>query len=157
MRRCSVFKSNHGFLLIEHLLALAITSILMLTLTQLLPMIDNYQSNLDKVTSQEMSTLTTQLQKEAQRATHFSYRSPTFSVHLKNGSIATYFISNHRLMRQIDGKGGEVALYDCDKLTATIHNDQSATLTLISSGGDIYSIYLSSTLLPLELEELDEE
>jgi len=157
MRGCSVFKSNHGFLLIEHLLALSITSILMLTLTQLIPMIDNYQSNLDKVTPQEMSTLTTQLQKEAQRATHFSYRSPTFSIHLKDGSIATYFISNHRLMRQINGKGGEVALYDCDKLTATIHHDQSATLTLTSSVGDVYSIYLSSILLPFELEELNEE
>ena len=157
MKCCSVFKSNHGFLLIEHLLGLAITSILMLTLTQLLPMIDNYQSNLDKVTSQEISTLTTQLQKESQRAIYFSYRSPTFSVHLKDGSIATYFISNHRLMRQINGKGGEVALYDCDKLTATIHHDQSATLTLTSSVGDVYSIYLSSILLPFELEELNEE
>lgn len=153
----SVFKlSNHGFLLVEHLIALSITSLLILLLTQLLPLINFYQTDLNQVTQQEISALRTQLQKEAKRAIHFSNTSSQFQIHLSNGTVSTYYISNRRLMRQVGGKGGEVALYHCDKLTTTLHHDQSATLTLQSSSGHQYTIYLSSSLFPLQLENSDE-
>lgn len=162
----SVFKlSNHGFLLVEHLIALSITALLVLLITQLLPLINFYQADLNQVTQQEISVLRTQLQKEAKRANHFSNTSSQFQIHLANGTVPTYYISNHRLMRQVGGKGGEVALYHCDKLTTTLHHDQSVTLTLHSSNGNQYTIYLSSSLFPLQLtesyetasEELNEE
>lgn len=60
-------------------------------------------------------------------------------------------------MRQVNGKGGEVAMYDCEKLTTTLHHDQVATLTVTSSSGKNYTIYLSSFLFPLEVEEPNEE
>lgn len=158
----SVFKlSNHGFLLVEHLIALSITALLVLLITQLLPLINFYQTDLNQVTQQEISVLRTQLQKEAKRANHFSNTSSQFQIHLATGTVPTYYISNHRLMRQVGGKGGEVALYHCDKLTTTLHHDQSVTLTLHTSNGNQYTIYLSSSLFPLQLiesyEELNEE
>ena len=101
----SVFKlSNHGFLLVEHLIALSITALLVLLITQLLPLINFYQVDLNQVTQQEISVLRTQLQKEAKRANHFSNTSSQFQIHLANGTVPTYYISNHRLMRQVGRK-----------------------------------------------------
>ena len=81
----SVFKlSNHGFLLVEHLIALSITALLVLLITQLLPLINFYQADLNQVTQQEISVLRTQLQKEAKRANHFSNTSSQFQIHLAN-------------------------------------------------------------------------
>lgn len=158
MIKPSVFKlSNHGFLLVEHLIALSITSILVLLLTQLLPLVNNYQTDLNEFTQQEISALRTQLQKEAKRATRLSNPSSQFKLHLANQATPTYYISNHRLMRQVSGKGGEVALYHCEKLTTTLHHDQAATLNITSSSGKNYTIYLSSSLFPLEVEEPNEE
>ena len=98
----SVFKlSNHGFLLVEHLIALSITALLVLLITQLLPLINFYQADLNQVTQQEISVLRTQLQKEAKRANHFSNTSSQFQIHLANGTVPTYYISNHRLMRRV--------------------------------------------------------
>ena len=86
----SVFKlSNHGFLLVEHLIALSITSLLVLLITQLLPLINFYQADLNQVTQQEISVLRTQLQKEAKRANHFSNTSSQFQIHLANGTVPT--------------------------------------------------------------------
>ncbi len=112
-----------------------------------------YQTDFNQTTYHEISTLRTQLQKEAQHATHFVASNSELQIHLENGTIPTYYISNHRLMRQIGGKGGEVALYHCEKLTTIIHQDQSVTLTLEDSNGTSYTIYLSSYLLPLQIPE----
>ncbi|MBP3907354.1 MAG: hypothetical protein J6D33_00310, partial [Turicibacter sp.] len=130
---------------------MSITALLVLLITQLLPLINFYQTDLNQVTQQEISVLRTQLQKEAKRANHFSNTSSQFQIHLPNGTVPTYYISNHRLMRQVGGKGGEVALYHCNKLTTILHHDQSVTLTLHSSNGNQYTIYLSSSLFPLQL------
>ena len=54
----------------------------MITLTQFIPMIDNFQTDLDQATSQELTALSTQLQKEAKSATHFSTNQSTLQVHL---------------------------------------------------------------------------
>lgn len=154
----SVFKlSSHGFLLIEHLVALSITSILVVVLTQFISIIDDFQTDLDQATSQEISALSTQLQKEAKQALYFSTNGSKFQIHIANETVPSYYISNHRLMRQVDGKGGEVALYHCENLQVTLHHDQSATLRLTTSANDTYDIYLSSSLFPLEWEELDEQ
>ena len=79
MFKRSAFKlSNHGFLLVEHLVALSITSMLIIVLIPLISMIDNFQTNFDQATSQEISALSTQLQKEAKRALSFSMNGSKF-------------------------------------------------------------------------------
>ena len=60
-------------------------------------------------------------------------------------------------MRQVDGKGGEVALYHCKDIEVLFHHNQSATLKLTTSANQTYEIYLSSSLFPLEWEALDEQ
>lgn len=158
MFKRSAFKlSNHGFLLVEHLVALSITSMLIIVLIPLISMIDNFQTNFDQATSQEISALSTQLQKEAKRALSFSMNGSKFQIHLANETTPSYYISNHRLMRQVDGKGGEVALYHCKDIEVLFHHNQSATLKLTTSANQTYEIYLSSSLFPLEWEALDEQ
>ena len=129
----------------------------MITLTQFIPMIDNFQTDLDQATSQELTALSTQLQKEAKSATHFSTNQSTLQVHLANGTVTSYNVSNHRLMRQVDEKGGEVALYHCEKIDILLHQPQCVTLKLYTSNDETYEIYLSSSLFPLEGEALDEQ
>lgn len=120
-------------------------------------MIDHFQTNLNQATSQELTALSTQLQKEAKTATHFSTDESTLQIHLANGTVTSYNISNHRLMRQVDGKGGEVALYHCEKIDIMLHQPQCVTLKLYTSKDKTYDIYLSSSLFPIERETLDEQ
>ena len=151
----SVFKlSNHGFLLVEHLIALSITALLVLLITQLLPLINFYQADLNQVTQQEISVLRTQLQKEAKRANHFSNTSSQFQIHLANGTVPTYYISNHRLMRQVGEKEGKSLSITVTNLPLRLHHNQSVTLTLHTSNGNQYTIYLSSSLFPVTIDTI---
>lgn len=150
--------SNHGFLLVEHLIGLVITALLTLLILRLFPLIKTYQTDLDRVSHEEITTLRARLQKEAQHALRFDISGEKLTLYLESGKQSTYFISNHRLMRQVDGKGGEVALYHCDQLDITQHHDQSVTLTLRTKNNS-YSIYLTShrfPLHPLNEDQVDE-
>ena len=141
--------SNHGFLLVEHLIGLVITALLTLLILRLFPLIKTYQTDLDRVSHEEITTLRARLQKEAQHALRFDISGEKLTLYLESGKQSTYFISNHRLMRQVDGKGGEVALYHCDQLDITQHHDQSVTLTLRTKNNS-YSIYLTFHRFPLQ-------
>ena len=158
MKRNSAYRlSSHGFLLIEHLFAIIITSILMIVLLSFIHLTKTYVSNYDLISQNQIDALATQLQIEAKVATRFATSNQKeFDVYLYDGSLVTYRIQNQRLMRQVQGKGGEVALYHCQGLDVELLNDSSVYLHLRTPGKN-YRLYLTILSLPipiiLEVEE----
>ena len=101
MKKHFVCKLNSkGFLLLEHLIALIITSLLLITLLSLIQVTKLYASNTDAVLLNELEALATQIQIEARLSLYFS--SPNHQIlnlHQSNGDTISYFISDERLMR----------------------------------------------------------
>lgn len=150
MKKQFVYKlNNRGYLLIEHLITLIITSLLITILLSFIQVTKLYLSNTNQVLLNELEALSTQLQLEAKVALSFSSpTSKTFRIHKRNGEIITYFISDERLMRQVDGKGGEVALYHCKGLNINSIEDHYASIELETSGQGM-TLYLHTFNLPL--------
>lgn len=158
MKRNSAYRlSSHGFLLVEHLFAIIVTSILMIVLLSFIHLMKAYVSNYDLISQNQIDALTTQLQIEAKIATRFATSNQKeLDVYLYDGSLVTYRIQNQRLMRQVQGKGGEVALYHCQGLDVELLNDSAVYLNLQTPGKN-YRFYLTIISLPipiiLEVEE----
>lgn len=158
MKKHFVYNLNSkGFLLLEHLITLLITSLLMMTLLSILQVTKSYTSNTDAVLLNELEALATQLQIESQFSLSFSSPYPhLLNLHKSNGDTISYFISDERLMRQVNGKGGEVALYHCKTLTIEDSQDSYATVHLKTSSQSM-TLYLNTFNLPLpNIELLDE-
>lgn len=158
MKKHFVCKLNSkGFLLLEHLIALIITSLLLITLLSLIQVTKLYASNTDAVLLNELEALATQIQIEARLSLYFS--SPNHQIlnlHQSNGDTISYFISDERLMRQVNGKGGEIALYHCKTLNVKDHQANYATIHLKTSSQSM-TIYLNTFNLPLPTIELLED
>lgn len=152
MKRNSVYRlSSHGFLLVEHLFALIVTSILMTVLLSFIHLTKAYVSNYDLISQNQIDALATQLQIEAKIATRFaSSNQKELDVYLYDGSLVTYRIQNQRLMRQVQGKGGEVALYHCQGLEVELLNDSSVYLHLQTPGKN-YRLYLTILSFPIPI------
>lgn len=158
MKKQCVYKlNNQGYLLIEQLIALIITSLLITTLLSFIRVTKLYLSDTNKVLLNELEALHTQLQLEAKMALSFSSpNSSTLRIHKQNGEIISYFISDERLMRQVNGKGGEVALYHCESLTINAINSLYVSMDLNTSGENI-TLYLHSFNLPLPIESVNQD
>lgn len=151
MKKRFVYSSQRGFLLIEHLIALMITGILTTVTLSLLHVIKGYTIEPTRLSQHEVETFTSHLQKEAQRAHSISINQQKLMLHFSDASVTSYFIQNNRLMRQANGKGGEIALYNCTRLEIEFVHDQSAHLKLTSNQNDTYDVYLSLLSLPLQV------
>lgn len=152
MKRNSAYRlSSHGFLLVEHLFAIIITSILMTVLLSFIHLMKAYVSNDDLISQNQIDALATQLQIEAKVATRFaSSNQKELDIYLYDGSLVTYRIQNQRLMRQVQGKGGEIALYHCQGLEVELLNNSSVYLHLQTPGKN-YRLYLTILSLPIPI------
>lgn len=161
MKRNFAFKlSHHGFLLVEHLMAIIITGSLVLLILSFIQVTRSYASNVTFVSQNQIDALATQLQIESKTASYFKVSNPNeLELILQNGTSVTYRIQNQKLIRQLDGKGGEVALYHCHGLQASLINESSASLQL-QTPNQTFHIYLTTLTLPLPTVlslELDED
>lgn len=152
MKKNYAFKlTTHGFLILEHLIAIVISSTLILLILSCIHLIRSYASNVELVSQNQIDALATQLQIESKTASHFKVLTPAeLDVYLQNGSLITYRIQNQKLIRQVSGKGGEVALYHCHALNVTLLNDRSVSLTL-QTPNKSFQIYLTTLALPLPI------
>ena len=150
MKRNFVFNlSQHGFLLIEHLIATIITGSLILLTLSFIQVTKSYTSNLTVVSQNQIDILATQLQIESKTASYFKLSSPSeLGIVLQTGTHISYRIQNQKLIRQVDGKGGEVALYHCDGLQAHLINEKAVELQLQTSTQN-FKFYLTTLTLPL--------
>jgi len=143
--------NQKGYLLIEHLMALFLTSILTAVIIALLQVLKSHHVEATQITQHEIETLTTRLNKEVRRASSISASQNRLILHFSDTTDkVSYHVQNNRLTRQINSLGGEIALYHCKKLTVELLNDHSVKLELISAFDDIFNIYLSTLTFPID-------
>lgn len=137
--------NEKGFLLLEHLLALAIIGILSIVLVYLLQVISVYHIDQNALTHHEINTLGLRLQNEVQFATSVSAAPNQFLIHFDhNDEVVSFSVRNDRLLRQVNGTGGEIATYHIRSLDVTLFGDQAARLQLTSLEGERFNIYVST-------------
>ena len=137
--------NEKGFFLVEHLLAVVITSLLAAASVALIHTVRAYQVNPIHLTQHEVETLATRLQQEAAYAT--AIQTDPEQLHLEiDGNLVSYVFQNNRISRQVNGRGGEIALYNVSGLHVAPGPNQSATLTITSMSGHAYEIYLIAFL-----------
>lgn len=135
--------NQKGFVLIEHLIALFIAVILTATATHILQVIASYQVETHVLSQHEVQTLATRIQNEARWATSLSAHGQELRLHFDDSTVS-FVMRNGRLLRQIDGLGGEVALYLAEDFRVVLLNNYSATLQFASISGEIFSVYIST-------------
>lgn len=135
--------NEKGYLLLEHLLAMFVVGILVLTFVPLLTVITTYESDVNALTMHEVNTLAIRLQNEVRGGSHLKPRANGISVYFApEGTTVSFFVQNNRLMRQVDGRGGEILHYHIRHLDASLATDTNATLALTSLTGEVFAFGL---------------
>jgi len=153
-----VTRCEKGFLLLEHILSLVIVGILSLALISLLQVVSAFHVNQSVLTQHEVNTLGIRLQNEAQFATSISVAENQLLLHFdQTGDVVSFVVRNGRLVRQVNGSGGEIASYDVQRLEVMLFGDQSARLSLISVGGEVFNVYVSVLRLDVDIGGVNHE
>ena len=147
-----VYQNEAGFILVEQLIVMIIISQLATLLIALLVSYTTTQSPLDEVTVPELAVIATQLQQEVTHKTQlYAPTSSKLAMTDLNGDVITYFIKNNNLIRQRNGTGNEILLYDCQSFQVTPLSSHQVRLTLSTKAIEHYTIYLSTFYTPLDL------
>ena len=148
MRKQYVFDQK-GFLLVEHLISVIIVAILSIVIVYLLQVFSMYHINLNSLSHQEVHTLATRLRNEVRKADFLSSGNNQLRLYFNDTErIVTFSARNGRMLRQVNGSGGEIATYNLYSMDVYLINDQAANLRLISLEGDIFYIYVTILRLP---------
>ena len=135
--------NDHGFILIEQLISLIIVGILSIIILVLFQTIVVFYDSDNTLTVQEVNTLTVRLQLESQRAATISVGDGSVHLHPHVGqNVVSYVVRNNRLIRQVNNAGGEILSYHVSHLSAVGHDLSRATMSITSTSGDVFDIYL---------------
>lgn len=133
--------NERGFLLMEHLLGLVITSILATTAVLLMQTLRTYQVNPVHLSQHEVETLATRLQIEAAFADSLTARGNQIILEV-DGNQVSYLWNNQRISRQVNGRGGEIALYNVAEFRVFPGNDRSIRAEITSFADITHELYL---------------
>ena len=137
--------NEKGFFLMEHLIGVIITGILAVSTTVLLHTLRTYQTQPLHLTQHEVETLATRLQQEAAFATFLPGPRHQFNLQIGSSHIS-YVFQNNRISRLVNGRGGEIALYNVANFEVFPGNNQSSLLEITSYSGNSYTIFLTNFL-----------
>lgn len=150
--------NERGFLLLEHILSLVIVGILSWAMIALLQVISVYHANQNALTQHEVNTLSVRLQNEVQFATSLSATENHLQVYFsQTGDVVSFVVRNGRLIRQVNGSGGEVLVYHLQGLDVTLFSDQAARLELVSIENQSFNVYVSTLRLDLDFGGVDDD
>lgn len=154
----SVCRNELGFLLVEHLIALIIVGVLMQVCFCVVKLNEVYDFNADQVSVMDIQMAANQLQIDSRDMLKLTSSTDKLHLQMESGSIVTYRISDGKLLRQVDGLGGEVLLYHCQNLLVELFDEQSGYLYLTTSSQQTYPIYITTfhNLAILPVATIDE-
>ena len=149
---------ERGFLLVEHLIAVVIVGILSVVLLSLMQVITAYRNDYRALTQHEVNTISLRLQNEINFATTLSADDHQLFVYFaKTGHTVSFSARNNRMLRQVNGVGGEIVTYHLRSLDVSLFSDQAARLRLTSLEGDVFEIDVSILSLDVEIVRMTDE
>lgn len=147
--------NERGFLLLEHLIAIAIMSILSLAFFALMQMVSSYTVDQEAFTMHEANTLAVRMQNEIKTADFLSTANGQLLAHFDDGTVS-FAILNNRLTRQVNGRGGEILAYNVHAMDVTLFDQLSARITLRTADERWFQLYLSVLNIQLDFPEIEE-
>lgn len=157
MNLSSVCRNEKGFLLVEHLIALMIVGVLMQICFCVVKLNEIYAFNAHEVSVMDVQMAANQLQIDSRDMLKLTSSTDKLHLQMESGSMVTYRISDGKLLRQVDGSGGEVLLYHCQNLLVELLDEQSGYLYLTTSSNQTYPIYITTfqnqAILPVTTED----
>ncbi|MCL2559195.1 MAG: type II secretion system GspH family protein [Turicibacter sp.] len=152
------FACEKGFLLVEHLLSLAIVGILSVVALTLMHLIAVYRQDYNALTKHEANTIALRLQNEGRLATSISAgRGGLLLYFSETGDVVSFTATNNRLLRQVNGVGGEIVSYHVSGLDVHVFADQSARIRLMSVEGEVFELYVTVLRLDVDVVRVTEE
>ena len=146
--------NERGFLLIEHLISLFVVGILGALIATLLQVMASYNVSPNYLTMHEVQTLATRIQNEARLASSLSAGDGELRLYFADSGDRVSFVArNNRMMRQVNGSGGEVATYNLRSMDVRLIDDGAARLRLVSMEQEVFNMYI--TLLVAGLTPID--
>lgn len=149
---------EQGFLLVEHLISVVIVGILSVVLLYLMQIISIYRHDYHVLTQHEVNTIGLRLQQEINFATTLSAGDNQLLVYFEEtGDTVSFSARNNRMLRQVNGRGGEIVTYHLLQLEVHLFSDQAARLRLTSREGDVFEIYVSILNLDVSAVRVTDE
>ncbi|MCL1989336.1 MAG: hypothetical protein FWG67_00440 [Defluviitaleaceae bacterium] len=160
MREPFVYNEK-GFLLLEHLISLVIIGMLSFAFLALMQVVSVYTVDQTALTMHEVNTLAVRLQNEIRSADFLTVSEGHLRAHFENdGNVVRFLAQHHRFMRQVNGRGGEILVYNISGADVFLFDHQSARLSLRSFDGDVFQFYLSTLSIginEIHVLEIDNE
>ena len=150
--------NEKGFLLLEHLISLVIMSILNITFLTLMQVVSVYTVSQTSLTMHEVNSLAIRLQNEIQHADSLTATDGRLLAHFtREGDVVSFTAQNNRLVRQVNGRGGEIMVYNLSGMNVSLFDSRSARVSLRSFDGDVFQFYLQLLHVEVNLPEIWEE
>jgi len=143
--------NQKGFLLLEHLIAIAIMGIISVAFLSVMQVISGYTVNQNALTMHEVNTIAIRLQNEVRFAESFSANSGRLDVYWHDSDdIVNIFVLNDRLVRRVNGVGGEVLIYNIASMEVVALSSNVVRVVLRCMNGNDFSFILSTLQLKVE-------
>lgn len=156
MRESFVYNEK-GFLLLEHLISIVIMGVLSLAFLYLMQVVSAYTVDQTSLTMHEVNSLAIRLQNEIKFAEFLTVADGQLLAHFtREGDIVSFSAQNNRLVRQVNGRGGEILVYNLSGMDIDLFDDQSARLSLRSFDGDVFQFYLFVLSIDVDRVEIEE-
>ena len=151
------FACEQGFLLLEHLITLAIMGIVSLAVMPLMQVMVGYTSNQNALTMHEANTMGLRIKNEVRLADAVTGSDGVLrAVFADRGEVVTFFIQNENLVRRVNGSGGEILVYNVKQMNVLDFGNDSVRIILISGDGLQFSFYVYRLQLELDFSVYQE-
>jgi len=149
------FVSNQkGFLLLEHLISIAITGIISIAFLSVMQVISGYAASQNALAMHEVNTIAIRIQNETRFADFLTASPGRFDVHFENSSeIVSFFVLNERLVRRVNERGGEILIYNIASMDVVAFGSGAVRVILKCSNGSEFSFSLSVLQLNIRFDE----
>lgn len=148
--------NEKGFLLLEHLISIAIVSILSIILVYLMQVVSIYRTDQTSLTMHEVNTVAIRMQNEIRFADSLTGANNQLYAHFTTGNrVVNFTFQNNRLVRQVGGRGGEILIYNLFGMEVVLFDSRSARVSLVSFDGDIFQFYLSIIHIEVQRPEIE--
>ena len=150
--------NEKGFLLLEHLISMVIMGFLSIAFLSLMQVVSIYSVSQTSLTMHGANSLAIRLQNEIQFADSLKIADGQLLVHFPGErGVVSFFAQNNRLIRQVDGRGGEIMIYNVARMNVILVDNRSARVSLTSTDGDVYQFHLQVLHMEVNRPEIREE
>ena len=136
-----LFVCEKGFLLLEHLISIVIVGILSIAFLSLMQVVRVYTFDQTSLTMHEINTLAVRMQNEIRFADSLSHADGQLLAYFAE-DVVSFTAQNDRLVRQVNGLGGEIMVYNLAGMEVVLFDNYSARVILRSPEDNVFQFYL---------------